>query len=138
MSKKKLKKHVAKSNVNKTFKPFLLEGLKHAVFGYLFLLIGLAVLALCCVKKDISPQAVKISSYTICALSFLITGFMSGYHPIFSPIKDGCISGLFLLIALFILLLFVSRGDMGLYSLILICFGLILPPVSSLFIQKIK
>ncbi len=138
MSKKKLKKHTAKTKNTKTNKPFFIEGIKHAVFGYIILILGLAILSLVCIKQDVSLQTVKFAGYAICAVSFLLTGMLSGLHPVLSEGKDALFSGFLLLIALFVLLLLVSKGTLGAFSLLLVAMGTLLPLIGSIIVQKLK
>lgn len=138
MSKHKVKKRSSRKIEQGNMKAFALSSLKCACIAFTAFLVGVCILSLIYLKKEIEPFTLQICVYSICAFSFLFCGLLSARYATRSIASNSFLSGIILLLLLLFLLLIISKGNLGLWFLLVIAFSLCLPLCGAVLFQKIK
>ncbi len=102
-----------------------------ALCAYLIFMLCTAILAKMYLQQDSNRLIFQIFMPVICAVSFFFSGFLTTFRNKSFGAKEAFLSGFLCLLLLFITLLAVSEGTLGLFVLLPVTLGLVLPSIGG-------
>lgn len=114
-----------------TVQQTLIRCVATAFGAYLIFLLCTALLAKMYLQQDSNRLVFQICMPVICALSFFLCGFLTTFRNKSFGAKEAFLSGFLCLIFLFSTLLIASKCSIGLFVLLPVALGLVLPLIGG-------